>query len=232
MKPFSLLTLLLPFVAGTGPSCEGDNATTVRCIEERLTREVYDQKFQQVDSAEKLAELVKNLLDDRIEKLNNPPEDEEAEFSTFPSSRYVADLKHYYAEAILTMLNYLAKRAAFRIKAKDFRETKNKALAKTKFKENMQNVKLLVEEFKGKIQHIYDEQVKKAEEISASNEPTEITEPNASSEVNGVIEDANNQSEQESNVKESMGSIDGLEDNKCDESLRDILNDSPSEDES
>ncbi|KAJ9069591.1 hypothetical protein DSO57_1016897 [Entomophthora muscae] len=58
MKPFSLLTLFLPFVAGTGPSCEGDNATTVRCIEERLTREVYDQKFQQVDSAEKLAELV------------------------------------------------------------------------------------------------------------------------------------------------------------------------------
>ncbi|KAJ9069592.1 hypothetical protein DSO57_1016898 [Entomophthora muscae] len=130
------------------------------------------------------------------------------------------------------MLNYLAKRAAFRIKANDFRETKNKALAKTKVKENMQNVKLLVEEFKGKIQHIYDEQVKKAEEISASNEPTEITEPNASSEVNGVIEDAKNQSEQQSNVKESMGSIDGLEDNKCDESLRDILNDTPSEDES
>ncbi|KAJ9061873.1 hypothetical protein DSO57_1016278 [Entomophthora muscae] len=243
MKTFSLLALLLSVVAGTVPSCEGDGATTVRCFEETLTREVYDQKFQQVDSAEKLTELVKNLLDDRITKLNHPPADEEAEYAAFNDPEYVAYVKHYYAEGILIMLDYFAEHAAIRIKNKDLEENEDETLAKTKFKATMQNVNTLVKEFKGKIKQIYDEQKKKAEQISASSEPTEISEPGASSEDNEdkleteggnnkedveIIkkkeEGEDNESDEEGILEENSGfEEDGSED---DDSFDDILNES------
>ncbi|KAJ9061875.1 hypothetical protein DSO57_1016280 [Entomophthora muscae] len=246
MKTFSLLSLFLSVVAGTVPSCEGDGATTVRCFEETLTREVYDQKFQQVDSAEKLTELVKNLLDDRITKLNHPPANEEAEYAAFHNPEYVAYVKHYYAEGILTMLNYFAEYAAIRIKNKDLEESKNRTLAKTKFKETMQNINTLVKEFKGKIQQIYDEQKKKAEQISASPRPIEITEPSVSSEDNKdkleteerdpaepeEITENNregNESDYESDEEGILEDADGSEDDGSDyesdeDSLEEILN--------
>ncbi|KAJ9078312.1 hypothetical protein DSO57_1007867 [Entomophthora muscae] len=245
MKTFSLLYLLLSVVAGTVPSCEGEGATTVRCFEETLTREVYDQKFQQVDSAEKLTKLVKNLLDDRITKLNHPPANEEAEYAAFHNPEYVAYVKHYYAEGILTMLNYFAEYAAIRIKNKDLEESKNRTLAKTKFKETMQNVNTLVKEFKEKIQKIYEEQRKKAEQISTSR-PIQITEPSVSSEDNkdkletekrdpaepeeitennGEGNESDYESDEEGILEDADGSEDDGSDYESDEhSLEEILN--------
>ncbi|KAJ9078313.1 hypothetical protein DSO57_1007868 [Entomophthora muscae] len=215
MKAFSLLYLLLSVVAGTVPSCEGEGATTVRCFEETLTREVYDQKFQQVDSAEKLTKLVKNLLDDRITKLNHPPANEEAEYAAFHNPEYVAYLKHYYAEGILIMLDYFAKRTATQIKYRDLEETENESIAKTKFKETVQNINTLVKEFKEKIQKIYDEQRKMTKEITASSEPTEISEPSVSSEDN----EEDKLETEENNIKDEVEIIkknEEGEDNKSD----------------